>query len=112
MRRRVHAVDSDSGTLAETVPPIAGFPAAVHQRNNQHVPGLNGVEDCVRENMNEASSHVLLEHTPPRRGLGNVSKCGFDAGNKAKLEPRLTHSIETRGAFKFVQSVGMKLIPH
>jgi len=94
------------------MPPIARLPAAVRNRNDQCVIGLDGIEHGVWEDADNTSRHVLLEGTPARRSLRDATKRRLHASDEPKLETNLTTSVVTRRVFILVEGLRMKLIPH
>ena len=84
----------------------------MHDCDDEHVIGLDGVEHRVGKNVDEASSDVLLEVTPARGCLGNLAQGGFDTRDEAKLQTGLAVGIVVRGVLKLVESLRVELIPH
>jgi len=49
------------GASFDAMTPIARLSATVHDCNNEHVIGLDGIENGVWENVDETTPHILLE---------------------------------------------------
>lgn len=63
------------GASFDAMTPITRLSATVHDGDDKHVIGLDGVEHRVWKYMNEAAAHIRLEGTAARRSLGNLTKC-------------------------------------
>jgi|GEM_PF-1848557 len=74
-----------SGASFDAMTPIPRLPATVHDRNDEHVIGLDGVEHGGRKDMNKTPPHILLELAPASGCLGNLLKGRFNARDEPKL---------------------------
>lgn len=75
-----------SVTAFHAMTPITRFSATVHDRDDEHIIGLDGVQHRVLKDMDKASPHIFLKDTPAHRSLGNLTERGLNTRDESKLK--------------------------
>lgn len=92
--------------------PVAGFAAAVHDRDDENELRFDSVQHAEGEDVREAAVHVFVYEPPLCGRIANAFDCLLDRGDEAAPDLRIALRVVTSGFLLLRVCFRMELMPH